>query len=343
MGTFVQNYPFGGQTAAAFFSNVGIVSTNPAYFLQGTEFGAQTTQIIEIAGDFWILKNAIYNGAQFLPVTTTLSAYAIKHAATGAFQVYSVAAGVSPITWTQTWGVDGTGNATFVSVTSSAGVTFPTLTISGTLTATTLTATNATIAGVAPVTTLTSTGSTITITSPSPYVRNIESNPTSGFRVIVNQIAVSANNGWVGVDTAPTVFATLSGVLPVVPLGYSSWRVLVKFRLNNWIQALGGNAFIQAYGIGTASPGTNVMGEYPNQTASGVFPANTHQITGGACVSDGRANASSNNTPAMQVEYSASYAGGATLVFTALGSQGPSAGGSLMGIQGVFTYEAIPQ
>lgn len=322
------------STQTSTFPNpVAVQGTFPFVALIGSETNGQSEQIVEVTGDLWILKNAQYNGSQFTPINTSLAAYAVKHAATGAFQLYSAVAGTSPITWVSLWSVDGSGNATFLSVTATAPSTFTSLTASGNITSTagvisgpTISATTAmTLAGTSVVTNITSSDGSITLTR----------SPVSTYNAVIAVYPRNpqAQTGWQNVPAATTVAGALLGTvtlsLPNVLMTFTNWRVYVTARA----QFAGGAASPGAtLGITTASAGTSPINEF----AAG---AGTHILTATGIQSDQQIGLfAAGDNWSIETMYIATYANGANLSFSAYGYAGAAVATS--GWIGIY---AVPQ
>lgn len=90
--------------------------SNPGIEYEGTESNAIYSETREIAGDFWIVSNAQFNGTNFIPQSLAVPVYATVYrspaSATmpGYTQRLYCAAGTNPVVWTTIFQIDNTGN-----------------------------------------------------------------------------------------------------------------------------------------------------------------------------------------------------------------------------------------
>lgn len=115
-------YSFLSTTAVSpgfiFSFDVNITENNPGIQFNGTEANAVYTVIREIAGDFWIVQNAEWNGTNWIPknLSAPVAALVLRSPSSvgqpSYMQRLTAAAGVNPVVWVTQFQVTGTGLVT---------------------------------------------------------------------------------------------------------------------------------------------------------------------------------------------------------------------------------------
>lgn len=119
------------SSGTVFTFDVVINESTPGILFKGTEANAVQTVIREVAGDLWIVSNADWNGANWIPINLSLPVYGTVFrspsnvSTPGQEQRLTAAAGVNPVVWKSAGYQSGTGSVIDDS-SASATITFAT-------------------------------------------------------------------------------------------------------------------------------------------------------------------------------------------------------------------------